>query len=278
MAATPYDAGYFVFCSAMLILLSPAKTLDFTTPPHIATATQPEFISCAEPLIEALRAYAPQDIATLMDLSDKLARLAVVRFAQWQPAHARPTAKQAVLAFDGDVYDGLAATTLEPQALRGYAQKHLGILSGLYGLLRPLDLIRPYRLEMGTRLPTAGGKNLYEYWGDTIAKAVARRLEALPTRVERVVVNLASNEYFRAVRAQTIAARIVTAHFQDWRGGVYKTISFNAKRARGAMARFAIDNKLERAEGLKQFAELGFSFDEQASDVDNWMFRRRDNG
>jgi cytoplasmic iron level regulating protein YaaA (DUF328/UPF0246 family) len=261
----------------MLILLSPAKTLDFTTPPQLATATQPEFIDRAEPLIDVLRDYSPREISELMELSDKLAALNVARYAEWRPEHERPEAKQAALAFDGDVYDGLDAKTLEPKVLGGYAQKHLGILSGLYGLLRPLDLIRPYRLEMGTRLPTSAGRNLYDYWGDTIALAINRRLDAQPKKAQRVVVNLASDEYFRSVRTSTVDARIVTPHFQDWKGGRYKVISFNAKRARGAMARFAIDHKLERAEGLKAFDRLGYAFDEEASDADNWIFRRRDN-
>ncbi len=260
----------------MLILLSPAKTLDFLTPPHVATATTPELIARAEPLIEVLREYSPQQISELMDLSDKLAALNVARYAEWQPRHEPPDAKQAVLAFDGDVYDGLDARMLDSHALTGYAQKHLAILSGLYGLLRPLDLIRPYRLEMGTRLPTRAGRSLYEYWGTTIAEIINQRLDDQPKKAERVVVNLASEEYFRSVRTDVVAARIVTPQFQDWRGGRHKVISFNAKRARGAMARFAINHRLERVEGLKAFDGFGYTFDELASDETNWIFRRRD--
>ncbi|MCL2658027.1 MAG: peroxide stress protein YaaA [Betaproteobacteria bacterium] len=260
----------------MLILLSPAKSLNFTTPPHLAMATQPEFVKRAETLIKVLQAYSPQEISALMDLSDKLAALNFVRYAEWRPAHTAPEAKQAVLAFDGDVYDGLDAKSLDPGQLEGYAQTHLGILSGLYGLLRPLDLIRPYRLEMGTRLAVAGNKNLYAYWGDTLAKAINRRLaEQKGNPDTQVVVNLASEEYFRAVHTDTLRARIVTMQFQDWRDGRYKIISFNAKRARGAMARYAIEQQVEDVENFKDFDGLGYVFDPAASENNNWIFRRQ---
>lgn len=239
-------------------------------------ATQPEFVKRAETLIKVLQAYSPQEISALMDLSDKLAALNFVRYAEWRPAHTAPEAKQAVLAFDGDVYDGLDAKSLDPGQLEGYAQTHLGILSGLYGLLRPLDLIRPYRLEMGTRLAVAGNKNLYAYWGDTLAKAINRRLaEQKGNPDTQVVVNLASEEYFRAVHTDTLRARIVTMQFQDWRDGRYKIISFNAKRARGAMARYAIEQQVEDVENFKDFDGLGYVFDPAASENNNWIFRRQ---
>lgn len=260
----------------MLILLSPAKTLDFETPPLLEAATQPEFRSQAQTLIKRMREFSPVEIAALMDLSDKLAALNVARYAQWRMKHAAPTAKQAVLAFNGDVYDGLDAKTLAPQQLTEIAQERIAILSGLYGLLRPLDLIHPYRLEMGTRVATEAGKDLYAFWGERIAQAINARLKAQAARGEAAeVVNLASEEYFKAARAGAIRGRVITPVFQEWRGGQYKIISFNAKRARGSMARFAIDHALSSAEGLKAFDRDDYCFDAQASDAQTWYFRRR---
>lgn len=259
----------------MLILLSPAKSLDFETPPHVREATQPRFLSHTQRLIEVLRAASPQEIASLMSLSDKLAALNVARYAEWTTRHALPQAKQAVLAFDGDVYDGLKAATVPAPVLEGYLQQHLGILSGLYGLLRPLDLIRPYRLEMGTRLRTAGVNDLYQYWSELIPEAVERSLDELEAEGEpREVVNLASEEYAKAARLKTLRARVVTPVFQEFRNGAYKIVSFSAKRARGAMTRFALDHAITSAEALKAFDRDGYAFDAEASERDTWYFRR----
>lgn len=258
----------------MLILLSPAKTLDFKTPPPFAEASQPVFVAEAKRLVACLRKLSHAEVAELMGLSDKLAALNVARYVEWQATHALPEAKQAVLAFDGDVYDGLGAATLSEAQLAGYAQAHIAILSGLYGLLRPLDLIRPYRLEMGSKLANPGGKDLYAFWGQRIAKAINARLDALAGEA-REVVNLASEEYFKSVKTSALRGRVVTPVFQEWRGGQYKIISFNAKRARGAMTRFAIEQGVTSAEGLKAFDRDDYAFDTAASDDKTWYFRRR---
>ncbi len=261
--------------ASMLILLSPAKSLDFETAPHTARSTQPDFLDRAEPLIELLRERSPAQIATLMSLSDKLAALNAARYMEWAPAHQPPIAKQAVLAFDGDVYDGLDAKSLPAERLEGYLQSHVGILSGLYGLLRPLDLIRPYRLEMGTRLTNPRGRDLYAYWDGVIATAIERRLDALVDAGEaRVVVNLASTEYSKAAQLGSLRARVVSPVFQELRNGQYKIVSFSAKRARGAMTRFAIDHNITDVEALKAFDLDGYAFDATASDADTWYFRR----
>ncbi len=260
----------------MLILLSPAKSLDFETAPHTARSTQPDFLEHAALLIELLRERSPAQIATLMSLSDKLATLNAARYMEWAPAHQPPIAKQAVLAFDGDVYDGLDAKSLPVERLEGYLQSHVGILSGLYGLLRPLDLIRPYRLEMGTRLTNPRGRDLYAYWDGVIATAIERRLDALVDAGEaRVVVNLASTEYSKAAQLDSLRARVVSPVFQELRNGQYKIVSFSAKRARGAMTRFAIDHNITDVEALKTFDLDGYAFDATASDADTWYFRRR---
>lgn len=260
----------------MLILLSPAKSLDFDTPPHTSIASRPGFLDHSALLIDLLRERSPAQIATLMSLSDKLAALNAARYVEWTPEHERSVAKQAVLAFDGDVYDGLHAKSVPAEKLEGYLQAHLGILSGLYGLLRPLDLIRPYRLEMGTRLENPRGKDLYAYWDTVIADAIERRLDTLMEEGEaREVVNLASNEYSKAARLGSLRARVVTPVFQEFRNGQYKIVSFSAKRARGAMTRFAIDHNITEAESLKAFDLDGYAFDAKASDADTWYFRRR---
>lgn len=259
----------------MLILLSPAKSLDFASPSHLRKATQPDFVDHAKALIAVLREKSPAEIAALMSLSDKLAVLNVTRYADWSERHAPPQAKQAVLAFDGDVYDGLSARTVDAAPLEHYLQKHLGILSGLYGLLRPLDLIHPYRLEMGTRLQNARGRDLYAFWGNLIANAIEQRLDLLCRGGKpRVVVNLASAEYARAARLRELRATVVTPVFQEYRGGRYKIVSFSAKRARGAMTRYALDHAIDDADALKAFDREGYSFDVAASDDLIWYFRR----
>jgi cytoplasmic iron level regulating protein YaaA (DUF328/UPF0246 family) len=255
----------------MIVVLSPAKSLDFATPPTLAEATQPAFLDQSKVLIERLRALSPPAIGRLMGISDKLAVLNVTRYAEWTPPFTPANAKQAVLAFDGDVYDGLAATTLSRADLR-FAQGHLRILSGLYGVLRPLDLIQPYRLEMSIRLANPRGKDLYAFWGERIVDALnAAADEAGAT----ALVNLASDEYFRSVPVKKLAVPLIQPVFEDWSGGKYKVIGFYAKRARGLMARFALVKRLKKAPGLKKFAEAGYGFDAQASDAARWVFRRK---
>lgn len=258
----------------MLFLLSPAKTLDYDTPVPddiLAEATRPQYTDRAAGLIEVLRAKAPAQVASLMDLSDPLATLNVARYAAWRPRHTDRNSKPAVLAFDGDVYDGLQAKTLSLPDLR-WAQQHLVILSGLYGLLRPLDRLQPYRLEMGTALRTAHGRDLYTFWGDTLAQHLNRlqRGQRAP-----VVVNLASQEYSRAALRPALKARVVECVFEDWKDGGYKVISFFAKRARGAMARHAILGRIETPEGLVGFDGEGYAFDAGVSEPDRLVFRRR---
>lgn len=257
----------------MIIVLSPAKSLDYDTPPHISEHTIPDFVDDAAQLIEQLRRYSPQQIASLMEISDALAHLNFQRYAAWSPKFSVDNAKQAVLAFNGDVYEGFDAKTLSAADL-DYAQRHVRVLSGLYGLLRPLDLLQPYRLEMGTRLPNARGKDLYAFWGERITDALNAQLHRSKA-AQRVLVNCASNEYFKSVRPKRLDARIVTPVFEDWKGGRYKIISFHAKRARGLMARFAVENRIDSPEKLKDFAVEGYEFDPAASNDATFVFRRR---
>lgn len=256
----------------MLIVLSPAKALDYETPPHIEQRSQPAMLDEAAALIEVLREKSPAEVAQLMKLSDPLAALNVARYQRWKRPFTRRNAKQAILAFDGDVYGGLDAVNLVEDEL-AWAQDHLRILSGLYGVLRPLDLIQPYRLEMGTRLATPRGQNLYAFWGERIALALRKAL--VRHGADPVLVNLASEEYFRSVDRGALRARVVTPVFQDWKPGGYKIISFYAKRARGLMARYAITHRVEDPELLKQFDAEGYAFAHDASNDDTWVFRRR---
>ena len=258
----------------MLFLLSPAKTLDYETPvraPVLKRATDPLFTDRAAELIEVLRRKTPAQVAGLMDLSDKLAALNVARYGAWQLAATPANSKPAVLAFNGDVYEGLDAKTLKAADL-AWAQQHLVILSGLYGALRPLDRLQPYRLEMGTALATPRGKDLYAYWGDTVADYLNQRLagERSP-----LIVNLASVEYARVALRKTLAARVVDCQFEEWKGGGYKIISFFAKRARGLMARWAIEHRVDSPGKLAQFQADGYAFDAEASTPDRLVFRRR---
>tara|TARA_B100000745_G_scaffold300504_1_gene254795 strand:+ start:96 stop:872 length:777 start_codon:yes stop_codon:yes gene_type:complete len=254
----------------MLIVLSPAKTLDFEAPPTTAAYTQPVFIEEAQALIEQLRALSANDIADLMSISAKLGELNYQRFQTWQQPFTPSNAKQAALAFKGDVYTGLDAESLGEQRL-DIAQSRIRILSGLYGLLKPLDLIQPYRLEMGTKFKNHRGKNLYEFWGDSITEAINRELEQ---QQQPVLVNLASNEYFKAVKAKKVNARIITPHFKDMKNGQYKMISFYAKKARGMMAAFALNEKINTVDDLKEFNTEGYEFNAEYSDENNWTFTR----
>ncbi len=257
----------------MLYLLSPAKSLDYETPtpPEIeALATRPAFVDEAAALIELMRTKTPAQVASLMALSDPLAQLNVGRYAAWRRVHTRHNARPAVLAFDGDVYGGLDAKTLALDELQ-WAQEHLVILSGLYGALRPLDRLQPYRLEMGTALAAGGAKDLYGWWGDRIAAYLNRRGRG---QGDPVVVNLASQEYFRAVDRRVLKARVVECVFEEGRDGGWKIVSFFAKRARGLMARHAIRHRLQRPEDLRGFAEEGYAFAPSVSSADRLVFRR----
>ena len=249
------------------MLLSPAKTLDYTTPPVTSDYTLPQFLLQSASLIELLKQQTPAQIASLMKLSDPLAMLNVGRYQSWQPDFAPDNAKQAVLAFMGDVYEGLQAGQMTPEELN-YLSGHLRILSGLYGLLRPLDLIQPYRLEMGTRLNNEAGSNLYAFWGNTLS-------EAINQEAPRVVVNLASEEYFKSVKPKLLSCPVITPVFEDWKNGQYKIISFYAKRARGMMVRWAAQQQSTQAEDLKAFDAEGYQYDASASDGLHWVFRRR---
>ena len=259
----------------MLIVLSPAKTLDFETPPTLSDYTQPDFLDQSADLIKRLRRLSPVEITQLMGISDKLAALNAARYASWRPPFTPENAKQAVLAFNGDVYEGLDAASLSPAALH-FAQDHLRILSGLYGVLRPLDLMQPYRLEMGIRLDNVRGKDLYAFWGEHIVDSLNR---TLAENKAEVLVNLASEEYFKAVKTKKLAVPVIQPVFEDWTGGdkagKYKVVSFHAKRARGLMARYVLSKRLKKAPALKHFALEGYAFAEEASTDQRWVFRRR---
>jgi cytoplasmic iron level regulating protein YaaA (DUF328/UPF0246 family) len=225
-------------------------------------------------LIEVLKHKTPAQISELMDLSDNLAALNVARYEAWRPKFTVKNSKQAVLAFNGDVYDGLDAKSLKPKDLE-WAQDHVCILSGLYGVLRPLDWMQPYRLEMGTALTNLRGKNLYQFWGSSIAQHLNAQLAKDKSPV---VVNLASQEYFKAVDQKVLKARVIECVFEDYKGGKYKVISFFAKRARGLLTRYAIQKHIQNPEKLKDFDLDGYAYEDSASDVNRWVFRRREKG
>ncbi len=259
----------------MIFVISPAKALDFETPCTTQAHSQPDCLREAAELVGILRRYTPGELAELMKISDPLAALNVARYANWSPPFTVRNAKQALLAFDGDVYDGLDAKTLSDDDLR-WAQDHLRILSGLYGVLRPLDLIQPYRLEMGTRLKNPRGANLYAFWGDKPARMLNRLFDAeRKTGRQPLLVNLASDEYFKSLQQGELSARIVKPVFEDWKAGRYKIISFYAKRARGLMSRYAITTRADTVEQLTRFKVDGYAFDASASDDDTLVFRRR---
>jgi cytoplasmic iron level regulating protein YaaA (DUF328/UPF0246 family) len=255
----------------MLFLLSPAKSLDYDTPALPVKASTPRFTARSAELIDLLRTRTADDIAALMNLSRPLAELNVARYAAWSPRFTAKNSRPAVFAFNGDVYGGLDARTLDGDDL-DWAQQHVAILSGLYGVLRPLDKLQPYRLEMGTPLPTPHGRNLCDFWGDGIAEHLNKRLKA---DASPVIVNLASQEYFRAADRAVLKARVVECVFEDWKNGHYKVISFFAKRARGLMARYAIRHRIATPRTLEQFDTEGYAFDRSASASDRLVFRRR---
>ncbi|MFC5474327.1 peroxide stress protein YaaA [Paraherbaspirillum soli] len=255
----------------MLIVLSPAKSLDYTTPSTTEIHTTPDFIEHSAELIDVLKELSPAQIGSLMKISDPLAQLNATRFSSWSTKFTSANSKQAIMAFNGDVYEGLDAASLSSAQLT-YAQTHVRILSGLYGVLRPLDRMQPYRLEMGTSLVNPRGKNLYAFWGDAVTLALKRQLQQ---QKSQTLVNLASEEYFKVVRPSVLDAAIVTPVFEDWKNGKYKIISFYAKRARGLMARYAAQHKIADPERLKNFDVDGYQYDAEASNAGRWMFRRR---
>ncbi|MGS0694594.1 peroxide stress protein YaaA [Shewanella sp. 0m-4] len=256
----------------MLILISPAKTLDFDNPPGSESYSMPTLLDQSEQLIEVCRTLTPTDIATLMKVSDKIAGLNVARFDSWQKDFTPNNAKQAVFAFRGDVYTGLDADTL-PEASLQKAQKQLRILSGLYGLLKPLDLMQAYRLEMGTRLANDRGANLYQFWGDIITDEINQTTRA---QGEEFIINLASNEYFKAVKPKKLTANLITPVFKDCKNGQYKVISFFAKKARGMMVRYILDNNIDSLEALTQFDTAGYYYSEKDSSVNEPVFLREE--
>jgi cytoplasmic iron level regulating protein YaaA (DUF328/UPF0246 family) len=254
----------------MLMLISPAKTLDLETPPQTKKFTQPDFLAESALLIERLRSISPAELGSLMHISDALAQLNVARYASWTPEFSLKNAKQAIHTFHGEVYAGLDAATLNDKQL-SYLQSHLRILSGLYGMLRPLDLMQAYRLEMGTRLDTARSNHLYAFWGDAITQSINQQIAE---KKANAVVNLASEEYFKVVKPKLLTVPLITPVFEDGKNGQYKVISFFAKRARGLMVRYAAQNGIAQAEKLKDFTLGGYAFAAEQSDGTRWVFRR----
>lgn len=254
----------------MLTVLSPAKTLDYESPSITDQMSTPQFMDQSALLVDDARTLAPDDIRSLMGVSEAIASLNHERFMNWAPESTTANAKQAILAFKGDVYTGLEAETMSADDLE-FAQAHLRILSGLYGLLRPLDLMQPYRLEMGLKFSNQRGKNLYEFWGERITDAINADLASAGTET---LVNLASNEYFKAVKTKSLNADIITPQFKDLKNGQYKMISFFAKKARGVMARYIIDNQLTDPDQLKSFTGSGYYFSAEQSSGNNLVFLR----
>ena len=253
----------------MLMIISPAKTLDYESPLATETYTQPDYLDDACELIDQLKELEPHQVSNLMSISDKLGQLNAERFRTWHTPFTPDNARQAILAFKGDVYTGLDAESFSEDDF-AFAQQHLRMLSGLYGLLKPLDLMQPYRLEMGTKFENKRGKDLYAFWGSKLTKALNELLAA----DDKVLVNLASNEYFKSVQKKDINGRLVTPQFKDWKNGQYKMISFYAKKARGLMCRYAIQNRITQADDLKGFNLEGYYFSEEQSDNNNWVFLR----
>ena len=254
----------------MLAVISPAKTLDTISEPATTVHSQPELLDEAQRLVSQLRAMAPHELSALMSISDKLGTLNYERYQQWAQPFTPDNARQALLTFKGDVYTGMNIGAFDEQDF-SFAQHHLRILSGLYGMLRPLDLMQPYRLEMGTRLRTERGDNLYQFWGETITRALDQALQASGSPV---LINLASKEYFKAVKPALLRAEVITPVFKEYRGGSYRVISLLAKKARGAMAAYLIRQRLQEPDDLKHFDQDGYAFDEQRSSDSQWVFTR----
>jgi len=255
----------------MLIVISPAKTLDYETPPKTKVFTIPDYLDHSQRLINRLRNFSSLDISDLMNVSAKIANLNFDRYESWKKPFTQKNAKQAILAFKGDVYTGLGAETFKADDFK-FAQNHLRVLSGLYGLLRPLDLMQPYRLEMGTKLKTDEGKNLYEFWGADITDGINKQLKKIKSDI---LINLASNEYFKSVKPKELNAEIITPAFKEFKNGDYKMIGIYAKKARGLLSRYIIQNKLNDPEDIKSFSEEGYKFNKKLSKDNNWVFTRK---
>jgi uncharacterized protein len=255
----------------MLIVISPAKTLDYDTAPITEEFTQPEFLKESRKLISELKKLSPAEISSLMKVSDKIGHLNFLRFNDWKTPFTLKNAKQALLAFKGDVYTGIDAETFSKQDLK-FAQKHLRMLSGLYGVLRPLDLMQAYRLEMGTQFENKQGKDLYEFWGAKITDQINKDLKASKSKY---LINLASNEYFKSLQADDIDAEIIVPVFKDYKNGQYKIISFFAKKARGLMSAYIIKNRIKNPEDIKKFNIDGYKFSKSESKDNNWVFLRK---
>lgn len=256
----------------MLLVVSPAKKLDFDTPTATSEYSQPTLLEHSQALIDDCVKLTPDQIASLMKLSDKLAGLNAARFGEWSLPFTPENARQAILAFNGDVYTGLDANSFSDDDF-AFAQKHFRILSGLYGLLKPLDLIQAYRLEMGTKLENSRGSNLYHFWGDIITDEVNK---ALAEQGDEVLINLASTEYFKSVKKKGLNAEIITPQFKDWKNGQYKMISFFAKKARGLMARYIIQNQITDVEQIKNFDLAGYQFSADLTQGNDWVFTRKE--
>jgi len=255
----------------MLMVVSPAKALDETSPVQTKLHTEAPLLSQAAELAEQLKEIGPVEIGQLMHISEKLSDLNYERFQAWEMPFAEDKAKQAAWLFKGDVYQGLDAYSLSEQGIE-YTQNHLRILSGLYGLLKPCDDMLPYRLEMGTKFANTKGKDLYTFWGSQITEVLNQELA---NSGSNTLVNLASNEYFKAVKKKELNGRIITPIFKDWKTDKYKIISFYAKKARGLMARYAADNLIENAEDLKYFDTDGYQFNPEMSSETDWVFTRK---
>jgi hypothetical protein len=256
---------------SLLIVVSPAKTLDYESPLATKRATQPYFLNEAEVLMGQLRELTPDKLGRLMSISDKLAQTNWQRNQEWSTPFDKDNARACVLAFKGDVYTGLDAETFSNDDF-SFAQKHFRILSGLYGLLKPLDLMQPYRLEMGTKFANNAGKNLYEFWGEKITDKLNQELKSME---QGALINLASNEYFKVVKPKLIESEIITPVFKDWKNGDYKVISFLAKKARGMMSRYIIQNKIDDVTDIKSFDLGGYRYDKKSSSENEFVFLRK---
>jgi hypothetical protein len=255
---------------AMLTIISPAKTLDFESPALTDEFTQPAHLTQSRKLMRRLRELSAPDLSKLMNVSSNIADLNVERNRRWKTPFTADNAKQALFAFKGDVYIGLDAESMTSDNIR-FAQKHLRMLSGLYGLLRPLDLMQAYRLEMGSRLSTDQGSNLYQFWDMRITKALNAELRQMDSRV---LINLASIEYYKSIRAKSIKGQIVTPIFKDYHQDRYQVIGFFAKKARGLMARYIIDQQITQVESIKQFNGEGYAYNPSLSNEREWVFTR----
>lgn len=255
----------------MLVIISPAKTLDFETAPITKEFSQPEFLKESKKLISELKKLGPVEVSSLMKISDKLGTLNYLRFNEWKTPFNLNNAKQALFAFKGDVYTGIEAESFTKQDLM-FAQKHLRILSGLYGVLKPLDLMQAYRLEMGTKFENKQGKDLYEFWGSKLTEQINKDLQAVKSKV---LINLASNEYFKSLQANDIDAEIIVPVFKDFKNGKYKIISFYAKKARGLMSAYIIKNRLKKPEDIKSFNIKGYRYSKSESSGNSWVFQRK---